>query len=299
MRIGTLHYIGYRVLGNFPSRFSSLANTVKRNLDRADFRISHVIYMSSMFFWSIMATVVAATVTFSFTLALNMVLRMHLSMLQLSTTTLEAALVAGAIVFMIFFFYPNYMSGKIKTGLDKNLVYTVNYMAILSGSGITTEEIFTSLVESGSTYGVKGSAKTVVRDIEVLGKDIVTAMDDESKRTPSKDYSRVLQGFIGTARSGGDIKAYLEDTAERQMEIRRRKLSSLVSQLNLAAEGYVVVGIAFPVILTTLLSLMGIFGGEIIAGLGPIQLMSLMTYLFFPLASIGILLLVDGMCSSW
>ena len=83
------------------------------------------------------------------------------------------------------------------------------------------------------------------------------------------------------------------------MDIRRRELSKLVSQLNLAAEAYVVLGIAFPVILTTLLSMMGVFGGEVIAGLDPMQIMTLMTYIFFPLAALAVLLLIDGMTSSW
>ena len=83
------------------------------------------------------------------------------------------------------------------------------------------------------------------------------------------------------------------------MAIRRRELSKLTIQLNLAAEAYVVLGIAFPVILTTLLSMMGIFGGEIMAGLSPLQIMALMTYLFFPMAALGVLLLIDGVTSSW
>jgi flagellar protein FlaJ len=270
---------------------------MKKKLERADLKISHVIYISSMVFWSIAATLIAATLVVSLTLALNTILRM--SMLQMLVITLEASLGTGVIVFAIFFFYPNYVSGTIKTKIDKNLVYTANYMAILSGAGVVTEEIFTSLAESGTTYGVKGSATSVVRDIEVLGKDILSALDEESRRTPSKDYSRVLQGFLGTARSGGDIKAYLEETSGRQMEVRRRRLVNLVSQLNLAAEIYVTIGIAFPIIITTLLSLMGTFGGEIIAGLGALQLMSLITYVFIPIASIGILILVDGMTSTW
>lgn len=297
MKINTLHYIGYRVMGNFPSKFSPLANDVKRKLERADVRISHVIYVSSMVFWSIAATCIAAVITLPVTLALNSILRM--SMQQMLITTLEVSIGVGAIVFVIFFFYPNYVSGIIKTKIDKNLVYTVNYMAILSGAGIINEEIFTSLAESGMTYGVKGSATQVVRDVEILGKDILSALDEESRRTPSKDYSEVLQGFLGTARSGGDIKAYLEETAGQQMETRRRHLLSLVTQLNLAAEIYVSIGIAFPIILTAILSLMGTFGGEIIYGLGPIQLMFLITYIFLPLASIGILILLDGMTSGW
>lgn len=299
MKTRSIHYIGYRVLGDFPSRYFPLANTIKRNLSMAGLRISHVVYISSMTFWTIVATLLAAAVAFPITLTLNSALSLNLSVLRLLSITLVAAIGIGALVLTIFLYYPRYLSGNIKRGIDKNLVYIINYMAILAGAGVTTEDIFTSLVETGDAYNVEDSAKSVVRDIEILGKDITSAIGDESQNTPSKKYASVLQGLIGIIRTGGDLREYLKESAAHQMEIRKRELSTFVSQLNLAAEAYIILGIAFPVILTTLLSMMGIFGGEIIAGMGPVQIMTLMTYLFFPLASIGVIILIDGMTSSW
>ena len=72
-----------------------------------------------------------------------------------------------------------------------------------------------------------------------------------------------------------------------------------MNKLGLAAEIYTTIGIAFPIILIVLLSLMGIFGGQVAGGLGPVQIMTLMTYLLFPLMSVGVILLIDGMTSNW
>jgi flagellar protein FlaJ len=294
----TKHYIGYRIIGDFPTRFSFLKKTVQMGLARAQLRISHSVYLGSMFFWTLVSIPIAAGVGFPLTFAINMLLNLF-SLIELLLLNIGIAFGTGGVVFAAFLFYPTYLSGNIKGGIDKDIVYIINYMAILAGAGVTTEDIYTSLSSTDGVYMVEGSAKSVVRDIELLGKDIISAIDDESKVSPSKKYSRILQGLIGTIRTGGNLKEYLKDTADHQMEVRRRELARLVSQLNLAAEAYIVLGIAFPVILTTLLSMMGMFGGEIAAGLGPTQMMMLMIYLLFPIASIGVLVLIDGLTSSW
>ena len=87
--------------------------------------------------------------------------------------------------------------------------------------------------------------------------------------------------------------------AENEMEVRRRELGDLVNKLNLAAEIYTVLGVAFPIIMIVLLSLMGIFGGEVMGGLGPIEMIKIMSYVLFPLVSVGLILFIDGLTSSW
>jgi flagellar protein FlaJ len=251
-----------------------------------------------MMFWIILGMSLVAVMSFPIIYALTLINIISLPV-PWFVLPIGVTLGTGAIVMMAFLYYPYSISGGMKTAIEKNIVYIINYMSILAGAGVTTEAIFTSLAEKGEIYKVQDSAKAIVRDVEVLGKDIITAIDDECMNTPSRKYSKLLLGLNGVTRTGGNLVRYFRETANRQMSVRRRELSKLVSQLNLAAEAYVVLGIAFPVILTTLLSMMGIFGGDVIAGLNPIQIMNIMTYLFFPLAAMGVLLLIDGMTSSW
>ncbi|UCH38291.1 MAG: type II secretion system F family protein [Candidatus Bathyarchaeota archaeon] len=296
LRFRSIHYVGYRLLGDFPSKRFPLSDSVRKSLRVAKIRISHVVYISSMMFFMLIAIVAAAVISFPFMLTLSVLgLVSELWFLYALGMTLGS----GGIVLAIFLYYPRYRSGSIKTALDKNIVYIINYMSILAGAGVTTESIFTSLAEKGETYKVQESAKSIVRDIEILGKDIIEAVDDESAHNPSKQFSKLLRGINGITRTGGNLQRYLRETATRYMDTRRRELTKLVNQLNLAAEAYVILGIAFPVILTTLLSMMGVFGGEVIGGLGPIEIMTLMTYVFFPLAAGAVILLIDGMTSSW
>jgi flagellar protein FlaJ len=294
-RINNLHSIGYRVFGDLPSRKLPLNDFVKQQLDRAGLRMSHVVYISSMTFWTVIAVIATALIS----TPVAFILLPMLGMTEHFMTVLASPLIVGVVSLVSFLYYPMSVADGIKAKLDKNMVYIINYMSVLAGAGVMTEDVFNSFAENKDTYGIRQSARSIVRDISMLGKDVISAIEAESKRTPSKKYFKLLNGLLGITKSGGDLKNYLEETAKHEQEVRRRELVDIVNKLNMAAEIYITLGIAFPVILVVLLSLMGIFGGEVGGGLSPIQLMQLMTYAIFPVAAIGVILLIDGMTQNW
>lgn len=83
---------------------------------------------------------------------------------------------------MCFLFYPKYVSSNLRMLIEKNLVYIVNYMAILSNAGATPWQIFSSLRVVGKIYGVEKIVRSILRNVEVLGLDIIMAIDEEEKR---------------------------------------------------------------------------------------------------------------------
>jgi flagellar protein FlaJ len=294
-----LHGFGYRMLGSFPSRIYPGMDGLRTSLARGRFRISPIVYISSAFFWSLLSIIATGIIAYPAAAFLTSLKVLQLSEIQILEVGVGAPLLIGALVAVIFLYYPTSRSDTEKMEINKNLVYIINYMGVLAGAGITTEDIFSSLAVGGEVYKISESAKTIVRDIGLLGKDVLTAIDDEAKVTPSKKYSKLLVGLIGVNKNGSDLKDYFSEIAENEMEVRRRELGDLVNKLNLAAEIYTVLGVAFPIIMIVLLSLMGIFGGEVMGGLGPIDMIKIMSYVLFPLVSIGLILFIDGLTSSW
>ncbi len=300
MKINNLHSIGYKFLGDLPSRKLPLNDFFRASLDRAGLRMSHVVYVSSMTFWTIVVALITGIVAVPAAFFLVPILQPMLKLPDnISTILLFSPLITAAITVVCFIYYPFSVADSIKSKLDKNMVYIINYMSVLAGAGIMTEDVFNSFAENKDTYGIRQSARSIVRDIGLLGKDVLTAIEVETKRTPSKKYFKLLNGLLGITKSGGDLKNYLQETAKHEQEVRRREMVDVVNRLNMAAEIYITLGIAFPVILIVLLSLMGIFGGSIGGGLSPVQLIQLMTYAIFPVAAIGIIILIDGMTTNW
>ncbi len=294
-----LHVVGYRLLGDKPAKCFPFSPKIRENLLKSYLKVNHVVYVSSMFFWSLLA----------FILALPFSILIFFLLLPLTGVTLQPAIavifclltsiMVGKVTFGLFIYYPNYVASNVKRKIEKDLVYTVNYMSILSGAGATPGETFSSLVRVGKVFGIDESAKSIIKSIEFLGEDTVTALDMESKSTPSKDYADFLQGYIATTQTGGSSKVYLEAMAEKFMENQKRQLGKVIEQLNLAGEVFVSGLIAFPTIMVTMLSIMGFFGGDVLGGLSAPQLMTLMTYVLIPFIAAGILVFIDAVMSSW
>jgi len=272
---------------------------MRESLIRAGIGINHIVYISSAFFWSAVAFVSASSAAF-----LSFLHPFPLFVISASVSlsimwSLFLGVTSGAIVFAIFLYYPNYVASKSRATIDRNLVYITSYMAILSSAGVTPEDTLSSLAKVGEVYGLKVSVKSITKSIEFLGEDTMSALDEESQRTPSREYGNLLQGYIATLREGGDLQSYLLMMSRKFMDSRKRLLSRIISQLSLAGEIFIAALVTLPIVMATVLSIVGFFGGEIIGGLSAPQTMALMNYILVPLIGIGALILIDIIASRW
>lgn len=295
----SLHALGYRFLGDKPAKRFFFTKQIHESLIKSDLKVNFTIYISSMFFWSISAFIATIPVSLLLFSAFMPLLGVAIQPVLLVVYCLLTSLLVGGVTFGIFIYYPSYVASSVKRKIEKDLVYTVNYMSILSGAGATPEETFASLARVGKVFGLAESAKTIMKNIEFLGEDTITAIDEESKNTPSNEYAEFLQGYIATTQTGGSSKVYLEAMAEKFMESQKRQMSKVIEQLNMAGEIFVAALVAFPTIMVTMLSIMGFFGGNVLGGLSAVQLMTIMTYVLIPFIAVGILVFIDAAMSSW
>ncbi len=294
-----VHALAYKVLGLGPAKHFPYAKNIRENLLRAHIKVNHVMYISSMVFWSLVAGILACPLSFLLFMFLLPIHQVFISPVFAVIYSLLIGLLVGAVTFGVFLYYPIYVASNIKRNIEKDLVYTVNYMSILNNAGTTPEETFGSLVRVGKVFGIADSAKDIMKNVEFLGEDTITSVDEESKRTPSRDYADFLQGYIATTRTGGSSQAYFQAMAEKFMDAQKRQLTKVIDQLNIAGEVFVAALVAFPIIMITMFSIMGLFGGEVMAGLSALQLMLLMTYGLIPFIAVGILIFIDAAMSSW
>ncbi len=104
-KINNIHSIGYRFLGDLPSKKLPLNDFLRKNLDRAGLRMSHIVYLSSMTFWTITATLITGLV--SIPSAFILVPMFHLEP-NIFTFLIAAPLIAAAITIVSFLYYPMY-----------------------------------------------------------------------------------------------------------------------------------------------------------------------------------------------
>ncbi|GBC75684.1 hypothetical protein HRbin06_01004 [archaeon HR06] len=290
----TFETIGFKILKAPATKLVPFRDLIRKNLLRAGVSKSHYIYLANMVFWSIISFPISF---FIIKILYDLFFVSLLGYPPNLTYPIIGAIITSFGVYGISFLYPYYLAGKLKRNIDKNLVYITNFMSILASAGATTEEIFLSLARVGDIYGIKPIARSIVKSLQFLGKDIFTTLDEESKRSPSRYFSELIQGFLASVKAGGKPEDYLLTMSDKYIELRRRMLTRIIHQLNMAAEIYVAGLVALPIIFTTMMSIMGLLGGEVIAGLSADILLSLMSYIFLPLTATAVIIYIDMVVS--
>ena len=195
----------------------------------------------------------------------------------------------GVGTFITFLNYPKLINSNRKRSIDTMLPYAVHYMSAMSGAGVIPVDIFSSLAKN-KIYGEAAvEASYVVRDIKVLGNDLVQAMKNVASTTPSYRMQEFLQGAITIVSSGGDLESFLKLKAEQFVIESKREQKEFLDTLGLIAETYVTAFVAGPLFLIVMMSVMTIMGGM------NLMLMYLLIYLVIPLGSLLFVILVNSM----
>ena len=140
-------------------------------------------------------------------------------------------------------------------------------------------------------YGeVAEEANMIVRDVEVFGMTISTAIKNQARRTSSKDFSELLWGMNTIIISGGDLTSYLKQKAESYMNDYRRRIRKYSQDLSLFVEIYltlIITGSIFFVVLSSIISTVG-------GGLATIGIQSFVVFILLPVLSVGFIFVIKA-----
>ena len=198
---------------------------------------------------------------------------------------------AAAVYFHIA---PRLAAQERRRRIESDLRPALAYAAALGTAEVPVDEILRGLAEAPAIYGeVAREAGRIVRDTDLLGQDILSALRAAALRTPSPRFQEFLEGIVTTAESGGPLTAYLLDQARRYERESPARLARSVESLSLLAEFYVVVVVAFPLFLLILLTVFSLLGG----GSTLLIAIWLLVALLVPLAQLGFIVGVASMPS--
>ncbi len=261
---------------------------LKGSLEKAGIRVAPQAYISFMLFTGIIVLISGFTVTVVF---LSLILRLPL---------LPVGLIIGGCVgvfgfgmaFILTYMLPSMVAGRRRSEVEVNLPFTLSFMSILSSAGLPPNRIFKALalLEERGQVGLAGEAKNILRDMEIFGIDLSTALKEAARRSPSKILAGVFEGMVSVIHAGGDLGKFFEEEARSLMRARRAMLKEFVDTLLMLAEVYMSLFIAFPLILLLLLAVMSFMGGGVILGLPPETFITLIVYVVVPV--FGVLYLV-------
>jgi flagellar protein FlaJ len=286
--------MAYQLIGEKTERFLPLFRGLDANLQRAGLKVSFRVYVSLTLF----ATMLISFITLAL-IPLLLVFGLKIQLLASILFGIGGSLFACAFSIIAFYFYPVYRADKLKRELEDELPFTTGYMAILTSAGVSPEKIFYSLSNLSVPLTASQEAKNVARDVNLFGADIISALEEMSKRAPSERFREMLEGFISTIHSGGNLSAYLREKSRQYMKLKRINLRKFSDTLSTLSEFYVALLVTGPLLLVIMFAVMTMLGGGNLGMLSPELLLQLLTYIGLPLGSIMFLIILDAVSPKW
>ncbi|TBR10756.1 MAG: pilus assembly protein TadC [Candidatus Nitrosotenuis sp.] len=246
------------------------------------------VFVASMVFASIIAAIVGLVGAFMALTLLNV---------EIIPTVILSIVSSMGLSIMTFFgmqAVPILNSKNRAAKLSDEIPHYIGYMATLCASGLSLEGIFKAISKEESAEEIVKDAKFVTRNIEILGMDVITAVNDLIKRAPKGPYSELLEGAIITFNAGGNLREYFLATAKVHLEEKKINIKRSTESLGVLAEMYTILLIVFPLMAIIMLSIMAIMNPNL-GGFDLITLMNLLTYAVVPLFGIVLLIMMNSM----
>ena len=109
---------------------------------------------------------------------------------------------------------------------------------LMAASGVSPYDSWKKMRNLSFLPTFKKEADEVVRQVEVLGKDPLTVMQNRSESTNSKLYRNFLGGFVSSVKSGGKLADYMRSQLKAIFELRYINLNRSIDRIGALVEAY-------------------------------------------------------------
>ncbi len=202
--------------------------------------------------------------------------------------TMLTILLGGA-SYLLLMMMPRFTASERKTKIDRELPYATTFMYALSQGGMNIIDVFRSLSES-PTYGeVAKEASMIVRNMDLFGQDLKTALREISDTSPSENFQDLIGNLLSVIESGGSVIAYLSDRSEQYLDKAIRDQRGFLELLGLIAESYVTAFVAGPLFIVIVYTVMAAMNP------GSMLMLYLIIYAVLPIGSAMFIVLISTM----
>jgi len=289
MDLEPIYVLAYRLFGNISERLTERFPGLTEMVRRAYLGVGPSSYVSLF----LLTGVIMSSAAFAVTLVISIFLA-HMAILGVIFFSALAFGGGWLLALLIFYGYPLLRIQRMKAEIERDMPFIASYMAVMASAGVNPYEIFKSLARGNIIPSITPVAETIVRDVELLGFDALSAILRAAQLSPSPRLRAFLDGIVSTIYTGGDLGDYLRGATEEALRIQRVKLRETAETLSIFGEAFVALFVAGPIFITVMLALMALLGG--MGGLlGPMGLLQLMIYVFLPVGGVGMFIIAKAL----
>ncbi len=170
-------------------------------------------------------------------------------------------LIVGPVAtFAFMYVYPTLEKESASGAINAELPFATISMSAISGSMMDPVRIFEILIMTNEYPALKKEFIKMINEINLYGYDLVSALKNTAKNSPSKELSELLTGLATTITSGGDLAEFFDERSQTLLfnyKIAQEKASRSAETF---MDIYISTLIAAPMILMLLLIIMKISG---------------------------------------
>ena len=171
---------------------------------------------------------------------------------------------------------------------DNELPFTFMLITLMSSCGISPYESFKRLRSIELLPFIQKESCEIVRQVEVLSKDPLTAMLQRADETDSKIFGDALRGYVSTVQSGGSVTSYLKSKLRSIFGVQAEAAVRSIGRLETLVEAYMVMLIILlcMYILVSVTSSTALFSKTLGMSFGGPDLVYAIMFLIMPLMSL-------------
>lgn len=297
--VKTYKRIGYLTFGKYTESWLEQDTALgvinitklKKEIKQAGWELSLRGYLGITLFGALLSFAISLVI--SALLVLSILLTGNIPLALVMGIFLVAASAAiGYIAVYVFSILPSMYIGSRRASIDASLPTVASYMSAMTSSGVPPAPIFESLAKEKSISKVVAEEATRInRDIEILGLDVLKALEQAAFRSPSERWSNFLEGIIATVTSGGDLTTYLSTETKSFMKLKQEETKEFIEQLGIIAEIFMVVGVVAPLFFVVMIAILSILNSG--GGNSSLFLLITITYILIPLLMLTVIILLS------
>lgn len=209
-------------------------------------------------------------------------------LLSLPALVVGVGLVGGASAWLWLVHYvPRRAVTRRRRAIDRTMPSAITFLYALTDGGTDVLEAIRALGDEPVYGDTATEFDAIVREMDLFGNDLHTAIDNTRDLTPSESLTQFLDGLLGVLESGGDVSDFLDAEVDKQVELALESQERFVDRLGLLGELFVASFVAGPLFLIVTLLVIGVVGGDVLLELG------LVVYVVLPLGAALFFLFVD------
>ncbi|MEX1053673.1 MAG: type II secretion system F family protein [Nitrosopumilaceae archaeon] len=187
---------------------------------------------------------------------------------------------------------------KQKKKIERELPYFITIVTLLATSGLGPYFIFKKLKEINLLPTIKIESEKILKRIDLLGLDPLTAMNQAKDKPSSKALGEFLTGYVSSIQSGGNVLNYLKSKMTTAYENHENAQKQSIEKVSGVVHGWLSMQI---VVLALFIMISAMSSGAISGSTTPTTDSNYQNYLLLvaPILSIIFLKVVQNMNTAY